>query len=211
MVTLPVYGYIENTRTGQLLDFLFLLPPGWSVLLRGSHLSYPMEGITCAASKTAASPVPTLTQHMLLPSKATRCGKPGYRKEHPSLCSLHNVPFFPSLCWVCVEFISHLSILSPVIFCFAGESFGPQSESAGTTDASFSLQDVLEKRIYYFQSVHESIEPTSDVFSFYVSDGFSQSEVQSINITIQVWQLPEPSPFTQTLVKGKPYSFLFNM
>ncbi|KAF4802764.1 hypothetical protein TURU_022239 [Turdus rufiventris] len=66
-----------------------------------------------------------------------------------------------------------------------GESFGPQSESAGTTDASFSLQDVLEKRIYYFQSVHESIEPTSDVFSFYVSDGFSQSEVQSINITIQ--------------------------
>ncbi|XP_027744997.1 extracellular matrix protein FRAS1 [Empidonax traillii] len=66
-----------------------------------------------------------------------------------------------------------------------GESFGPQSESAGTTDASFSLQDVLENSIYYFQSVHESIEPTSDVFSFYVSDGFSQSEVQSINITIQ--------------------------
>ncbi|XP_053831515.1 extracellular matrix organizing protein FRAS1 [Vidua macroura] len=66
-----------------------------------------------------------------------------------------------------------------------GESFGPQSEFVGTTDASFSLQDVLEKSIYYFQSVHESIEPTSDVFSFYVSDGFSQSEVQSINITIQ--------------------------
>ncbi|OWK55263.1 Extracellular matrix protein FRAS1 [Lonchura striata] len=66
-----------------------------------------------------------------------------------------------------------------------GESFGPQSEAVGTTDASFSLQDVLEKSIYYFQSVHESIEPTSDVFSFYVSDGFSQSEVQSINITIQ--------------------------
>ncbi|XP_016153247.1 PREDICTED: extracellular matrix protein FRAS1 [Ficedula albicollis] len=66
-----------------------------------------------------------------------------------------------------------------------GESFGPQSESGGTTEASFSLQDVLENSIYYFQSVHESIEPTSDVFSFYVSDGFSQSEVQSINITIQ--------------------------
>uniref|UniRef100_A0A8C9EKS7 Calx-beta domain-containing protein n=1 Tax=Pavo cristatus TaxID=9049 RepID=A0A8C9EKS7_PAVCR len=64
-----------------------------------------------------------------------------------------------------------------------GESFGPQS--AVTTDASFSIQDVLENNIYYFQSVHESIEPTSDVFSFYVSDGFSQSEVHSINITIQ--------------------------
>ncbi|XP_062470145.1 extracellular matrix organizing protein FRAS1 [Pezoporus occidentalis] len=66
-----------------------------------------------------------------------------------------------------------------------GENFGPQSESAVTTDASFSLQDVLENSIYYFQSVHESIEPTSDVFSFYISDGFSQSEVQSMNITIQ--------------------------
>lgn len=73
-----------------------------------------------------------------------------------------------------------------MVFWFAGESFGPQSESAVTADASFSLQDVLENSIYYFQSVHESIEPTSDVFSFYVSDGFSQSELQSINITIQV-------------------------
>ncbi|KFP28080.1 Extracellular matrix protein FRAS1, partial [Colius striatus] len=66
-----------------------------------------------------------------------------------------------------------------------GESFGPQSESSVTTDTSFSFQDVLENSIYYFQSVHESIEPTSDVFSFYVSDGFSQPEVQSVNITIQ--------------------------
>lgn len=68
MVTLPVYGYIGNTRTGKLLGSVSLLPPGWFVLLRGSHLSYPMEGITCAASKTAANSVPTLTQHMLLPS-----------------------------------------------------------------------------------------------------------------------------------------------
>ncbi|KFO84606.1 Extracellular matrix protein FRAS1, partial [Buceros rhinoceros silvestris] len=66
-----------------------------------------------------------------------------------------------------------------------GKSFGPQSESAGTADASFSLQDVLENSVYYLQSVHESIEPTSDVFSFYVSDGFGRSEVQSVNITIQ--------------------------
>ncbi|NWY04165.1 FRAS1 protein, partial [Nothoprocta ornata] len=64
-----------------------------------------------------------------------------------------------------------------------GESFGPQGAEA--TDASFSFQDLLENSIYYFQSVHESIEPTNDVFSFYVSNGFSQSEVHSINITIQ--------------------------
>lgn len=79
-----------------------------------------------------------------------------------------------------------MDILSLVLFWFAGENFGPQGESAVTADASFSLQDVLENSINYFQSVHESIEPTSDVFSFYVSDGFSQTEVQSINITIQV-------------------------
>ncbi|XP_058708955.1 uncharacterized protein LOC131586148 isoform X5 [Poecile atricapillus] len=69
------------------------------------------------------------------------------------------------------------------------ESFGPRSESTGTTDASFSLQDVLENSIYYFQTVHESIEPTGDVFRFNVSDGFSRSEVQSISITIQGQEL----------------------
>ncbi|GAB0189453.1 extracellular matrix organizing protein FRAS1 [Grus japonensis] len=84
-----------------------------------------------------------------------------------------------------ITFISERNILSLVVFWFAGESFGPQSESAVTADASFSLHDVLENSVYYFQSLHESIEPTSDVFSFYVSDGFSRSEVQSINITIQ--------------------------
>ncbi|NXS55143.1 FRAS1 protein, partial [Brachypteracias leptosomus] len=66
-----------------------------------------------------------------------------------------------------------------------GESFGPQGEPGGSPEASFSLQDLLEGSISYCQSVHESIEPTSDVFSFYVSDGFSRAEVQSINITIQ--------------------------
>ncbi|NXU54362.1 FRAS1 protein, partial [Turnix velox] len=66
-----------------------------------------------------------------------------------------------------------------------GESFGPRGESVVTGDVSFSLGDVLDGSIYYFQSVHESIEPTSDVFSFYVSDGFGQSEFQSLNITIQ--------------------------
>ncbi|XP_066488376.1 extracellular matrix organizing protein FRAS1 [Tiliqua scincoides] len=64
-----------------------------------------------------------------------------------------------------------------------GRRFGP----GGTTssDLSFSIQDVVENHIYYFQSVHESIEPSMDTFSFYVSDGFSQSESSSVNITIE--------------------------
>lgn len=67
---------------------------------------------------------------------------------------------------------------------FAGRQFGP--EGTTSSDLSFSVQDVLENHIYYFQSVHESIEPSMDTFSFYVSDGFSQSESSSVNITIEV-------------------------
>lgn len=64
-----------------------------------------------------------------------------------------------------------------------GDRFGPGATS--NPEASFPIQDVLENYIYYFQSVHESIEPTHDVFSFYVSDGNSRSEIHSINITIE--------------------------
>ncbi|GAB1289869.1 Extracellular matrix organizing protein FRAS1 [Apodemus speciosus] len=64
-----------------------------------------------------------------------------------------------------------------------GDRFGPGANS--DLEASFPIQDVLENYIYYFQSVHESIEPTHDVFSFYVSDGSSHSEIHSINITIE--------------------------
>ncbi|XP_045392852.1 extracellular matrix organizing protein FRAS1 isoform X1 [Lemur catta] len=64
-----------------------------------------------------------------------------------------------------------------------GDRFGP--ETASDREASFPVQDVLENYIYYFQSVHESVEPTQDVFSFYVSDGARRSEIHSINITIE--------------------------
>ncbi|KAM7157358.1 extracellular matrix organizing protein FRAS1 isoform 1-T1 [Molossus nigricans] len=64
-----------------------------------------------------------------------------------------------------------------------GDRFGPGTTS--DPEASFPVQDVLENYIYYFQSVHESIEPTHDIFSFYVIDGSSHSEVHSINITIE--------------------------
>uniref|UniRef100_A0A7N5KQV8 Extracellular matrix organizing protein FRAS1 n=1 Tax=Ailuropoda melanoleuca TaxID=9646 RepID=A0A7N5KQV8_AILME len=64
-----------------------------------------------------------------------------------------------------------------------GDRFGPGATS--DLEASFPIQDVLENYIYYFQSVHESIEPTHDIFSFYISDGNSRSEIHSINITIE--------------------------
>ncbi|XP_057358347.1 extracellular matrix organizing protein FRAS1 isoform X1 [Manis pentadactyla] len=64
-----------------------------------------------------------------------------------------------------------------------GDRFGPGTTS--DLEASFSIQDVLENYIYYFQSVHESIEPTHDIFSFYISDGNSHSEIHSVNINIE--------------------------
>ncbi|KAM9238088.1 extracellular matrix organizing protein FRAS1 [Dugong dugon] len=64
-----------------------------------------------------------------------------------------------------------------------GDRFGPGATSS--LEASFPIQDVLENYIYYFQSVHESIEPTHDIFSFYVSNGTGHSEIHSINITIE--------------------------
>ncbi|XP_012860276.2 extracellular matrix organizing protein FRAS1 [Echinops telfairi] len=64
-----------------------------------------------------------------------------------------------------------------------GARFGPGATS--DLEASFPIQDILENYIYYFQSVHESIEPTHDIFSFYVSDGTSRSEIHSVNITIE--------------------------
>ncbi|XP_077157208.1 extracellular matrix organizing protein FRAS1 isoform X3 [Paroedura picta] len=64
-----------------------------------------------------------------------------------------------------------------------GRRFGPGG--ATSSDLTFSLQDVRKNRVYYFQSAHENIEPSTDSFSFYVSDGVSQSETSSVNITIQ--------------------------
>ncbi|XP_044284420.1 extracellular matrix organizing protein FRAS1 [Varanus komodoensis] len=64
-----------------------------------------------------------------------------------------------------------------------GRRLGPGS--ATSSDLSFPLQDVLDNRIYYFQSVHETVEPSMDTFSFYVSNGFGQSETSSVNITIK--------------------------
>uniref|UniRef100_A0A8C8RJR6 VWFC domain-containing protein n=1 Tax=Pelusios castaneus TaxID=367368 RepID=A0A8C8RJR6_9SAUR len=79
-----------------------------------------------------------------------------------------------------------------------GGKYGPGG-SAGS-DASFSIQDVLENSVYYFQSVHESLEPTNDVFTFYMSNGFSHTEAHSVNITIQR-QNDEPPKITLAPVR----------
>nr|XP_056711523.1 LOW QUALITY PROTEIN: extracellular matrix organizing protein FRAS1 [Euleptes europaea] len=74
-----------------------------------------------------------------------------------------------------------------------GRRFGPGGITS--SDLTFSIQDVVENFIYYFQSVHENIEPSTDSFSFFVSDGFSQSETSIVNIIIK--RLNDESPELQ--------------
>ncbi|XP_053559271.1 LOW QUALITY PROTEIN: extracellular matrix organizing protein FRAS1 [Bombina bombina] len=50
---------------------------------------------------------------------------------------------------------------------------------------TFPVEDIIENNLYYVQSVHDNIEPSGDFFSFYMTDGSSQSEVYNISIAIQ--------------------------
>ncbi|XP_053317651.1 extracellular matrix organizing protein FRAS1 [Spea bombifrons] len=53
------------------------------------------------------------------------------------------------------------------------------------SDSYFLFQDFAENNIYYVQSVHDSVEPSGDFFSFYITDGTSQTDVRNISIIIQ--------------------------
>ncbi|KAM9330542.1 extracellular matrix organizing protein FRAS1 [Gastrophryne carolinensis] len=53
------------------------------------------------------------------------------------------------------------------------------------SDSTFPVQDIIENHVYYVQSVHDSVEPRIDYFSFFMTDGSSQSEVYNVTITIE--------------------------
>ncbi|XP_015220286.2 extracellular matrix organizing protein FRAS1 [Lepisosteus oculatus] len=53
------------------------------------------------------------------------------------------------------------------------------------SDVPFSVEDILSNRMFYIQSIHKSDEHFQDSFSFYISDGYSQTEAFTININIQ--------------------------
>ncbi|XP_025062352.1 extracellular matrix protein FRAS1 isoform X12 [Alligator sinensis] len=78
-------------------------------------------------------------------------------------------------------------ITLPIYGCIENTKTGAVFGPGGTADsgASFPIQDVLENHVYYFQSVHESVEPTHDLFRFSVSSSSILPETWSINITIQ--------------------------
>ncbi|KAG8454257.1 hypothetical protein GDO86_000773 [Hymenochirus boettgeri] len=53
------------------------------------------------------------------------------------------------------------------------------------SDTSFPVEDFIENRIFYVQSIHDSFEPSSDYFSFFMTDGTSQSDVYNLSIAIE--------------------------
>lgn len=55
-----------------------------------------------------------------------------------------------------------------------------------TPDVPFSVEDLMSERIFYVQGSQHKADATRDVFSFYISDGHSQTEAFNVEIDIQV-------------------------
>lgn len=55
-----------------------------------------------------------------------------------------------------------------------------------TPDTPFSVDDLTSDSIFYVQSDQSKAQAPRDVFSFYVSDGQSQTEAFNVEIDIQV-------------------------
>uniref|UniRef100_A0A3B4AGL3 VWFC domain-containing protein n=1 Tax=Periophthalmus magnuspinnatus TaxID=409849 RepID=A0A3B4AGL3_9GOBI len=55
-----------------------------------------------------------------------------------------------------------------------------------TPDAPFSVDDLVHERIFYVQDKKHKTQEQKDVFSFYISNGHSQTEAFNVEIDIQV-------------------------
>lgn len=55
-----------------------------------------------------------------------------------------------------------------------------------TPDVPFSVEDLMSERIFYVQDSQRKADAARDNFSFYISDGHSQTEAFNVEIDIQV-------------------------
>jgi len=69
---------------------------------------------------------------------------------------------------------------------------GSEATNSGNPVTSFKLQDIIDNKINYVQALHHGTEPTEDTFEFYVSDGKSNSLIQSASIRITLINDEEP-------------------
>ncbi len=54
----------------------------------------------------------------------------------------------------------------------------------GRPVSSFSVMDIKDRKINYVQSNHTGVEPLTDTFDVYVTDGHQKSDVQTVTIDI---------------------------
>lgn len=78
--------------------------------------------------------------------------------------------------------VTHCSDLSVLLLESVGTSGGAQVISP---EVPFSMEDLNADHIFYVQNVRQ-VNVHQDIFSFYISDGSSQTEAFVINIDIQV-------------------------
>lgn len=79
-----------------------------------------------------------------------------------------------------------------------------------TPDTPFSVDDLTSDSIFYVQSGQPKAQAPRDVFSFYVSDGQSQTEAFNVEIDIQVaFSLLLPVPGVSTISGNLPFGEFF--
>ncbi|XP_035235651.1 extracellular matrix protein FRAS1 isoform X1 [Anguilla anguilla] len=79
-------------------------------------------------------------------------------------------------------------LISPPKYGFI-ENTKPGRSTGGarviSPDVPFSVEDLTADHIFYVQNVHQRVGHYQDEFSFYISDGSSQTEAFNVNIDIQ--------------------------
>lgn len=81
---------------------------------------------------------------------------------------------------------------------------GSEKSNAGNPVISFKLQDIIDNSINYIQATHKGVEPTSDSFEFYATDGKLNSLSHTASITIHPRNDEEPDVMLNdfTVIEG---------
>ncbi|KAK3090989.1 hypothetical protein FSP39_016284, partial [Pinctada imbricata] len=79
------------------------------------------------------------------------------------------------------------------------ENEGSEVRSSPQLLSNFSIQDILDGKIFYQQNKHQGVEPTMDNFRFYASDGTNNSPEERFEITIQLTNDEVPVLATEQL------------
>lgn len=77
----------------------------------------------------------------------------------------------------------NLTVVSP-FFPPAGGSVG--GSHVVYPDVPFSVEDLVSDHIYYVHDGQKKPQSGQDVFSFYISDGYTQTEAFNVEIDIKV-------------------------